>query len=223
MQPEIKAHFENMLKELGGGQDTSASKGAPAAGAAAAAASSSSSKEPPGGAPGLQGKSPEELAADLSADATFQETIRRTMARMQASGDQATAAAAAEGSEDDFMAEMMKAMKDLPGGGEGSEEELSKMLMGMMNQLTNKEILYDPMRELNDKFPGWLEKNGPTLSAEDKKRYEGQRQLVKEMVDKFEEPTYKDENVADREYIVERMQKVRFRPVSPLRTRALPD
>lgn len=215
MQPEIKAHFENMLKELGGGQDASAPKGAHVTGAAAAAPPSSSSKEPPGGASGLQGRSPEELAADLSADATFQETIRRTMARMQASGDQATAAAAAEGSEDDFMAEMMKAMKDMPGGGEGSEEELSKMLMGMMNQLTNKEILYDPMRELNDKFPGWLEKNGPTLSAEDKKRYEGQRQLVKEMVDKFEEPTYKDENVADREYIVERMQKVRFRTTSP--------
>ena len=31
-----------------------------------------------------------------------------------------------------------------------------------------------------------------------------------EIVGKFEEKTYKDENAADREYIVERMQKVCF-------------
>lgn len=151
--------------------------------------------------------SADQVAADLSENASFQETIRKTMARMQASGDQATAAAAAEGSEDDFMAEMMKAMKDIPGA-DGSEEDFSKVLMGMMEQLTNKEILYEPMRELNEKFPGWMEKNGKTLNKEDKERYEEQQRLVAEMVAKFEEPTYKDENVADREYVVDRMQKV---------------
>ncbi|KAI4598639.1 Peroxisome chaperone and import receptor [Pestalotiopsis sp. 9143b] len=151
--------------------------------------------------------SADQVAADLSENASFQETIRKTMARMQASGDQATAAAAAEGSEDDFMAEMMKAMKDIPGA-DGSEEDFSKVLMGMMEQLTNKEILYEPMRELNEKFPGWMEKNGETLNKEDKERYEEQQRLVAEMVAKFEEPTYKDENVADREYVVDRMQKM---------------
>lgn len=151
--------------------------------------------------------SADQVAADLSENASFQETIRKTMARMQASGDQATAAAAAEGSEDDFMAEMMKAMKDIPGA-DGSEEDFSKVLMGMMEQLTNKEILYEPMRELNEKFPGWMEKNGKTLNKEDKERYEEQQRLVAEMVAKFEEPTYKDENVADREYVVDRMQKM---------------
>ncbi|KAK8019833.1 Pex19 protein family-domain-containing protein [Apiospora arundinis] len=196
--PEMQAQFENIFKELGAA--------AAADGETPASSSSAAPKQPAGG----NMKDADKVAADLSADATFQETIRRTMARMQESGEQATAAAAAEGSEDDFMAEMMKAMKDMPGGagGEGSEEEFSKMLMGMMEQLTNKEILYEPMKELNDKYPGWLEKNGAGLEAEDKKKYEEQSRLVREMVQKFEEPTYKDENVADREYIVERMQKM---------------
>jgi peroxin-19 len=186
----MQAQFESIFKELG------------AAGAMGGeyepdASATASSKNAP---------TADQVAAELSENQSFQETIRKTMARMQASGDQATAAAAAEGSEDDFIAEMMKAMKDLPGA-DGSEEDFSKVLMGMMEQLTNKEILYEPMRELNEKFPGWLEKNGKTLSKEDSDRYEEQRRLVGEMVAKFEEPTYKDENVADREYIVDRMQK----------------
>ncbi|KAI0098076.1 Pex19 protein family-domain-containing protein [Nemania sp. FL0031] len=151
--------------------------------------------------------SAEAMAAELSQDASFQETIRRTMARMQESGDQATAAATAEGSEDDFIAEMMKAMKDVPGG-DGNEEDFSKLLMGMMEQLTNKEILYEPMKELNDKFPGWMDKNKDTLAKDDLKRYQEQQVLVSEMVTKFEEPKYSDSNPADREYIVDRMQKM---------------
>lgn len=143
-------------------------------------------------------------------DASFQETIRKTMERMQASGDQATAAAAS-GAGDDFMSEMFKQMSsggmgDL--GGEGSEEEFSKMLMGMMEQLTNKEILYEPMKELDQKFPEWLKKNRDKTAKEDLERYEEQQSVVREIVAKFEEKTYSDSNTADREFIVDRMQKV---------------
>lgn len=130
------------------------------------------------------------------------------MERMQASGEQATAAAT-EAGEDDLLADMLKSLQS---GGldgmNGGEEEFSKMLMGMMEQLTNKDILYEPMKELNEKFPGWMEKNKEKTPAEDLKRYEEQQALVKEIVAKFQEPTYADSNTADREYIVERMQKV---------------
>jgi peroxin-19 len=186
----MQAQFESIFKELGA-----------AASANADPASSFPTPPPP------TGSAPTGSAAN--ADASFQDTIRRTMERMQTSGDQATAAAAAEGS-DDFLAELLKQMQSGGGGldGEGNEEEFSKMLMGMMEQLTNKEILYEPMKELNDKFPDWLEKNRDKTSAEDLKRYEEQQAMVKEIVAKFEEPSYADSNAADREYIVDRMQKV---------------
>ncbi|KAK7755972.1 Peroxisome chaperone and import receptor [Diatrype stigma] len=186
---DMQSQFEDIFKGLGG---------------SAPAASGSDSQS--GNAPGSSAQAAA-AAADLSQDATFQETIRRTMARMQESGDQATAAAAAEGSEDDFLAEMMKAMKDIPGN-EGSEEDFSKMLMGMMEHLTNKEILYEPMKELNDKYPDWITENKDTLSKEDLKRYQDQQVYVAEMVAKFEEPSYSDDHSADRQYIVERMQKM---------------
>lgn len=184
LQPDMQAQFESIFKGLGATETTES-----------------------GDEPAPASSEAEAMAADLSQDASFQETIRRTMARMQASGDQATAAATAEGSGDDFIAEMMKAMKDIPGG-DGNEEDFSKLLMGMMEQLTNKEILYEPMKELNDKFPGWMEKNKDTLAKDDLKRYQEQQLLVSEMVTKFEESTYSDSNPADREYVVDRMQKV---------------
>jgi len=190
--PEMQAQFESIFKDLTAAASTSA-ESALASGAAAA-----SSPPPAGGS----------SSTPAAGDASFQETIRKTMERMQSSGEQATAAATAEGS-DDFMAELLKQMQSGGGlDGEGNEEEFSKMLLGMMEQLTNKEILYEPMRELHDKFPEWLEKNGAKTPAEDLKRYEEQQALVKEIVAKFEEPTYSDSNTQDREYIVERMQKV---------------
>lgn len=126
---------------------------------------------------------------------------------MQTSGEQATAAAAAEGS-DDFLAELLKQMQSGGLDGEGSEEEFSKMLMGMMEQLTHKDILYEPMKELHEKFPGWLEKNRAATSKEDLERYELQQKLVSEIVAKFEEPNYADTSKEHHEYIVDRMQKV---------------
>lgn len=146
--------------------------------------------------------------ASSGAEESFQETIRKTMERMQNSGEQATAAAASDES-DDILAQMLKDMQAGGLGGAGGDEDFSKILMGMMEQLTNKEILYEPMKELHAKFPGWMTKNGNSTKLDDLQRYEEQQRLVKEIVSKFEEKGYSDSNAADREYIVDRMQKVR--------------
>jgi len=139
----------------------------------------------------------------------FQDTIRKTMERMQNSGDSATAAATSSSNEDDILAQMLKEMeKNGMGGESGGEEDFNGMLMGMMEQLTNKDILYEPMKDLNDKYPAWIEKNGQSVSKDDLKRYQEQQVLVKEIVARFERQGYTDENQQDRDYIVERMQKV---------------
>lgn len=155
--------------------------------------------------------SKKEGESSAKGDETFQESIRKTMERMRESGDAAGAAAAAS-SEDDILAQMLKEMESGNFGGEGGDEDFSKILMGMMEQLTNKEILYEPMKELNDKFPDWMEKNKGKVDAADWKRYEEQAVLVKEITAQFEKAGYSDENAQDREYIVERMQKVRNIP-----------
>jgi peroxin-19 len=188
--PDMQAQFESMLKELGG----AAAHG----GATEAITSPSTSKETTKAAAG---------SSNAAAEESFQETIKKTMERMQASGASATAAASSTG-EEDLLAEMMKAMGGMDG--EGSEEDFSKMLLGMMEQLTNKEILYEPMKELHDKYPDWMAKNEGKVPAADMSRYKEQRIYVEEIVGRFERKGYSDDNVQDREYIVERMQKVSY-------------
>jgi peroxin-19 len=203
--PAMQQQFETMMRELGGaatvagGGNTAPSvpgvtqTHAFAAAAAAADASSTAS----GGGPPL----------------SFQETIQRTMERMQNSDSTAqSAAASASQADQDFMATLLREMENGGGGGgmggEGADEDFSKMLLGMMEQLTNKEILYEPMKELDTKFPDWLRRNRDAVGKDDLARYEEQQRLVGDIVKKFEEPGYSDGNVESRQYIVDKMQKV---------------
>lgn len=205
--PDMSKQFEEMMKELndsaalaGAGADLGDDLGEAIASGTGVDATAKATGSGPSAATGGEALPP----------ADFQETIRRTMERMQTSSDTASAAAqssAAAGSADDFMATLLKEME---GSGLGNDEDFSKMLMGMMEQLTNKEILYEPMKELDDKFPDWLKENGDKIKKADKERYLTQQTLVREIVGKFEESGYSDESPACREYIVERMQKVCF-------------
>ena len=191
--PDMQRQLENFMKELGGGVDLGSAAGL----------------GPPLSefAPSAANKHNSEAGSSTGAEESFQETIRKTMERMQHSGEQATAAATS-GDQDDMLAQMLKEMQGGGLDGAGNEEDFSKMLMGMMEQLTNKDILYEPMQELHSKFPAWMSKHRESTPEDDLRRYEEQQRLVGEIVAKFEAKGYSDSNAADREYIVERMQKV---------------
>lgn len=195
--PEMAKQFEELMSQFGG-PPGAASGPIPPADATAA----SSVKGPASAATSTPKAAP---TSPKPGEGNFQDNIRRTMERMQAS-DSSAASAQPDGMDNDMLASLMKELAS--GDGDG-EDGLSKMLMGMMEQLTNKDILYEPMKELDTKFPDWLEKNGAGLKKEDKERYDLQRVLVGEIVGRFEKEGYSDSNTADREFIVERMQKVR--------------
>jgi len=192
-QEDFKKQFEDIMKEMGdvlpppGASDSKEESSIPAKASVSASASTSTSAD--------------------KTEKSFQDTIRKTMERMQESGEQASAAAASSDG-DDILAQMLKEMESGGFGGEGSDEDFSKILMGMMEQLTNREVLYEPMKELNDKYPTWMEENKSKVQKDDLKRYEEQQTLVREIVGRFERKGYSDDNTQDREYIVERMQKV---------------
>lgn len=193
--PDMQKEFEDMMKQLGAAAEADSAS-------TPAASTTTLSAAPSQPAP----SQPAVSRSKKPAEPSFQDTIRKTMERMQNSGE--TAAAAATGSsEEDMLAQMLKEMESGDFGGE-SEEDLNKMLMGMMEQLTNKDILYEPMKELHDKFPAWLRDNKPSLSKDDLARYEEQQKVVGEIVARFDRPQYSDDSNDDREYIVERMQKM---------------
>ncbi len=146
---------------------------------------------------------PKSPGPSSSSKASFEDTIRKTVERMEDSSTKA-ASAVQEKSEEDMLADMLKALES----GDSNEGDLSKMFLGMMEQLTSKELLYEPMLELHQKFPDWLSHNKGKIEAEDYNRYARQKEIVKDIVEKFEEKGYTDEDSKCREYVWEKMQKM---------------
>jgi len=149
-----------------------------------------------------------------AASSSFEDTIRATMARISSSDTSATSAAnissTSKDGDGDMFAKLLKAL-DTPNPdatGDGDDEDLSKMFLGMMEQLTHKDMLYEPMLELHQKFPAYLSDNAAKLGAEDKKRFENQSRIVGEIVGKFEEKGYSDDDPECREFVWDRMQRM---------------
>ncbi|KAJ5978840.1 hypothetical protein N7501_002182 [Penicillium viridicatum] len=197
----LKQLLADVMAEEGG-----SGSGASAENLAAAAAAAGIS------APSTQGASSTPAAgtgAEQPAD-SFNDAIKRTMGRMKESGDKATAAASNEDDiSEDMLAQLLKAV-EAGASGAGEDGDLSKMFMGMMEQLSNKEMLYEPMKELDVKFGPWIEKNKGSgkVSAEDMERFETQARVVKQIVGKFEEKGFSDDDPKCREYVWERMQEM---------------
>ncbi|EEP82636.1 predicted protein [Uncinocarpus reesii 1704] len=150
---------------------------------------------------------------------TFQETIRKTMDRMQESGDKATAAVN-DSADNDVLVQMLKAMEamdasGLGGDGQDDDEKFENLIMRAMEQLSNKEILYEPVKELHEKFGPWLKENKEKLSKEDYERYGKQAQLMADVMKKFDEPGYSDDKPEHRNYIWEKMQEMQSTGTPP--------
>ena len=94
-------------------------------------------------------------AGPSSAKTSFNETMSRTMERIQESesaADKARDSAASQSDTDAFLAEMLKQLDSAQGGdGTGGEAGMAKLLEGMMEQLMSKDILYEPLKDLQEK------------------------------------------------------------------------
>ncbi|KAI4725997.1 Pex19-domain-containing protein [Aureobasidium sp. EXF-10728] len=198
--PEMQKQFQEMMKELS---------------AAAEQEAAGTAGSPPADAASKPNTAPTPPSSSSTAKPAFASTIEKTMERMQASGESASAAAATS-SQDDMLAQMLK---DLESGNfpamDGDQGDFNSMLMGMMEQLVNKDILYEPMKELHDNFPDWLEKNKDSTSKQDLDRYKTQQSVVKDIVERFEKKDFSDDNKEDREYIVDKMQQMQAAGAPP--------
>ncbi|GFS42591.1 peroxin 19-2 [Actinidia rufa] len=56
----------------------------------------------------------------------------------------------------------------------------------MMQQLLSKEILHEPMKEIGERYPKWLEEHKSKLSKDDHKRYSHQYKLIKDLIEVYE-------------------------------------
>lgn len=73
---------------------------------------------------------------------------------------------------------------DLNEGGENNA--FLPFMQSMMQSLLSAEVLLPSLKDLTEKYPDWLEKNGETIPKEDKERYEKQLKLMEEVCRELE-------------------------------------
>ncbi|KAJ8555611.1 hypothetical protein K7X08_013107 [Anisodus acutangulus] len=98
---------------------------------------------------------------------------------------------------DPMMEEWVKQFEELSGS-----QDMESIVETMMQQLLSKEILHEPMKEIEERYPKWLEDNKVKLSTEEYDRYKKQYELIRDLNKVYEtEPSNFNK-------IVELMQKM---------------
>jgi peroxin-19 len=178
-EEEMMKQFEQMMADMGFGAGMGGEGGA---GAVQGASSSSTSAPPPA--------------------ANFQDAIRNTMSRLRES-DQTATSSAGQASEMDFE-KLMAALGNVDGA-EG-EEGIASMLENMMSELMSKEVLYEPLKELRDKYPAYLANPPKPLTAEEKERYQNQQRITSAVVAAFENPKFENGTEAEKKQLKSQVQ-----------------
>ncbi|KAH1075001.1 hypothetical protein J1N35_027329 [Gossypium stocksii] len=78
--------------------------------------------------------------------------------------------------EDGLIDDWVKQFEELSGS-----QDMESIVESMMQQLLSKEILHEPMKEIGEGYPKWLEEHKSSLSKEEYERYSNQYELMKEL------------------------------------------
>lgn len=143
-----------------------------------------------------------------ASDASFQDVIQATMEKLRQSSVDASNASSSGGNPfaglgldgNGDLAQMLEALGGAGGGGE--MPELTQMLSSMMEELMNKEVLYEPLKDMHSRFPAYFDSEaGKKLSEEEKSRYKKQEAIMGEIIGLFEAKDYSDKDAAKKKRV----------------------
>lgn len=204
--------FDGLMKEImetaggaGAPPSTSTTGAAKARGPTSTAASSSSARDGSASTPG----------AGAGSKPTFDETIRASLKNL----NKPAAAPAASGADDPLTALLEQFAASGAGGGmggmgAGGDQDFGGLLDGMMKQLMTREILEEPLSELAEKYPPYLEEQekklrdeqgAATVSREQLDTYRKQHAIVLDILATFRRSDYSDSNDQLKTQVTEKM------------------
>lgn len=94
---------------------------------------------------------------------------------------------------EDMIAQLMAGM-----GAGGENMDMLKLLTDMLEQLSLKEVIYEPIKDLNLKFPKFLEEKKAELDADVYANYVKQHDVTGEILAVFDLPGYQEERDKDK-------------------------
>lgn len=154
-----------------------------------------------GGAEGVEAQEISSLLRDSAPvdDALSAADLAARLRHIADTSREATAAAAASssgaipglsGEADEAMLERVLQQLDEEPGMQGAMQELVQQIMA-------KDVLYEPMIELRDKYPLWLVANQLSLSTDDRLRYTRQHELIAQICAEYERSAVNYERLTD--------------------------
>ncbi|GFU18658.1 peroxisomal biogenesis factor 19 [Nephila pilipes] len=101
-------------------------------------------------------------------------------------------------------------------GGDGNNPDaeglpdIMPLMQSVMQRLMSKELLYPSIKDIVEKYPGWLDEKKPTLKTEEYDNYLKQFEIMKEICDEFEKETSQSENANKEQFekVLQLMHKV---------------
>lgn len=82
---------------------------------------------------------------------------------------------------DAMMEDWVKQFEELAGS-----QDMESIVETMMQQLLSKDVLHEPMKEIGERYPTWLEDNRTKLSSEEYQRFSHQYELIKDLNEVYE-------------------------------------
>lgn len=156
----------------------------------------------------LNSEEGEQVRLDLNnnENKNFEDIVSDTMHRLKTSGKDVDKQIHEEQSGDP-VSELLRQLGGLSTDDvDESNGEIGDVLLEMLNQLTSKSVLYEPLKDLHTKFPKWLQENKGKISESEFLKYEQQYSIVNDIVSKFEDTKY--DTGKDSEYINEKLEKL---------------
>ncbi|KAG7882774.1 hypothetical protein KL938_003197 [Ogataea parapolymorpha] len=131
----------------------------------------------------------------------FQDVISETINRLKESGEQVDKSIKEEDGNDELITSLLKSLDlnlDLKGldGQNGGVEDVGNLLVEMLEKLSSKNVLYEPLNDLYQKFPAWLE-NPENRQDENYSKYQQQYAVIKEIISTFDLPDHEDKKNKD--------------------------
>ncbi|GAV52533.1 hypothetical protein ZYGR_0AG05240 [Zygosaccharomyces rouxii] len=148
-------------------------------------------------------------APESGGPAGFKNVVSKTLERLKENGSKVDHNIAQEQGQQDVFTQLLKELTSGEGaqGGDGvGEEGVDDAILAILNQMSSKQVLYEPMKEMHTEFAKWLDANGDKTNSDDLQKYHRQFELVGSIVQVFEKPTYTDDH--DRQEVTQLLDQL---------------
>lgn len=137
----------------------------------------------------------------------FDSVMKETMERLKKSGetiDEQLKSDPSSANPEDMLTQLLAGL----GNGAEGDVDMSKLLVDMLEQLSSKEVLFEPIKDLNTKFPDFLKEKKGEIPEAQHANYTKQYEVTGEILAVFEAPDYDSENMQKRDQVNSLLEKL---------------